>query len=245
LMKTSGLTVVNAANTPVTQPLTQDGTSKTIDVSSSTFTFGSAPSVTYNAGSVTPASYGTWYVYCFDPQRTGGSVTYIASASNPDVTANDAIVFFGIITTSSGGGGTGSGGGGGPCCVAEVESELMDGTFLPQSALRKGMVLKGVDGGPEPIERITLIPGVPCFAFEGENGLALRGCSAIHFLQYDGGGFDHSWLIVSGHRVDTVKGPTVVKRKFIGHRTVYKLTLGGATKTYRTDGFYSHNAFKS
>lgn len=243
LLTTAALTQVNSANTPTTQPLTQSGTSKTIDVAASVVQFGSGQ-VSYNSGSVTPSGYGAWYVYCLDPMRLGGAVTYLASSSNPDVTANDAIVYFGLITTSSGGGGSGSGGGGGPCCVAEVVSELLDGTSLPQSQLRRGMVLKGVDGGPEPIERITLIPNVPCFSFEGANGLILKGCSSQHFLQYEGGGFDRTHLIISGNTLDTVKGPTVVTRTFIGHRTVYKLMLGGATKTYWTDGYASHNTLK-
>ena len=244
LLQTASLTQVNAANTPTTQPLTQSGTSKTIDIAASVVQFGSGQ-VSYSAGSVTPASYGQWYIYAIDPMRAGGAITYIASASNPDVTSNDGIVYFGVITTSSGGGGSGSGGGGGPCCVAEVVSELFDGTSLPQSQLRCGMILKGVDGGPELIERITLIPNVPCFSFGAANGLVLKGCSSSHYLQYDGGGFDQTWMIATGNRLDTVKGPSVVTRKFIGHRTVYKLTLGGGTKTYLADGFMSHNAVKS
>lgn len=244
LTRTASLTVVNAANTPTTQPLTQSGTSTKITVASTVNTFGSAANVTYNAGSVDPGAYGAYYVYCLDPQRLGGNVTYIATLSNPEVTGNDAVVYFGIITTSNSGGGTGGGGGTGPCCIAEVLSDLHDGTKLPQSQLRKGMVLKGVDGGPEPIIKIELIPNVPCFRYEGDNGLALQGCSSAHSLQYDGGGFDPAWLIVSGHRVETDKGPTRVMRTFIGHRTVFKLLLGGATKTYKADGYFSHNQIK-
>lgn len=244
LLRTAALTQVNAANTPNTQPLTQHLTTTRIDVATTTNTFGSAPNVTYNSGFVDPGSFGTYYIYCLDPQRQGGAVTYLASTSNPQVTNDDAIVFFGKIVTTGGGGGTGSGGGSGPCCVAEVLTPLMDGSELPQSQLRKSMVLRGVDGGPEPIVRIELVPCVPCFRYVGENGLILRGCSSQHSLQYDGGGFDPAFLVVSGHRVETEQGPTRVIREFIGHRTVYRLHLAGRTKTYIADGYYAHNVLK-
>jgi hypothetical protein len=244
LLRTAALTQVNSANTPNVQPLTQHLTTTRIDVTITTNTFGSAPNVIYNSGFVDPGVFGTWFVYCLDAQRRGGTVTYLATLTNPTVTNDDAVVYFGYITTAGGGGGTGVGGGGGPCCVAEVLSPLIDGTRLPQSALRRGMVLRGVDGGPEPIERIELVPNVPCFRYRSENGLVLRGCSAQHSLQYDGGGFDPAFRIVSGHRLETEAGPSRVLREFIGHCTVYRLCLAGRTKTYIADGFFSHNLLK-
>lgn len=245
LASTGAISNVNAAYTPSGgSPLSNTGSSTRIDVASSVCTFGSAPNVTYSAGFVDPGSFGTWYVYCLDPKRVGGAVVYIATGTNPTVTSDDGIVYFGKITTQNGSGQQGDGGGGGPCCVAEVLSDLFDGTRLPQSALRRGMVLKGIAGDREPIERIDIIPNVPCFRFEGENGLALEGCSYKHGLQYDGGGFDDAGVILTTHRIETVEGPTTVKRTFIGMRTVYRLHLSGPTKTYICSGFKSHNARK-
>lgn len=246
---TGSISNVNSAYTPSGgSPLAQHLTTTRIDVASSVCTFGSAPNVTYNVGSVDPGSFGTWYVYCLDLKRAGGAVTYIATATNPTITSDDSIVYFGKIVTSGGGGGTGQGGGGGPCCVAEVGVTMFPMAGMPavmrNDKLRVGMILLGVDGGQEPILRIELSPNVPCFSYEAENGMVLQGCSSEHALQYDGGGFDASWLIISTHRVHTMNGPSPVKRKFLGHRTVYKLTLGGATKTYWADGFASHNALK-
>lgn len=241
MLRTAALTMVNNANTPTTQPLTQHGVTTQIDVASSTCTFGSVtPNPSYNSGSVDPGVFGTFFVYALDPQRKGGAVTYIAAVNVEDVTNNDAIVYFGKITTAGGGGGTGSGGGGGPCCIAEVEVDMLDGSKKAHKDLKRGDVLEAIDGGPEEVLKIELIPNVPCFQFRAKNGLVLRGCSARHLLQYDGGGFESSDMIIGSNRLDTRQGPSEVERSFIGHQTVYKLTLS-RTKTYYADGFISHN----
>ncbi|HEY6349598.1 MAG TPA: hypothetical protein VI636_09335 [Candidatus Angelobacter sp.] len=60
-----------------------------------------------------PGSYGTWGVYCIDPQYAGGTVTYIATSAGRDKCAGDGIIWVGVITTVSGGGGIGTGGGNG------------------------------------------------------------------------------------------------------------------------------------
>jgi hypothetical protein len=123
LLRTAALTPVNSANTPTTQPLTAAtgvGVNQaTINVAS--FVVQYPPPIgqkTYNSGSVTPLLDSTkYYVYCLDPTYSGGAQTYFATVNNPDVSANDALIFLGVITTPAhGGGGTGgSGGGGGPC----------------------------------------------------------------------------------------------------------------------------------
>lgn len=241
MLRTAALTMVNNANTPTTQPLTQHAATTQIDVASSVCTFGSVtPNPTYNAGSVDPGVFGTYYIYALDPTRAGGTVTYIATLNVEDVTNNDAVVFFGKITTAGGGGGTGSGGGSGPCCIGEVEVEMMDGSWKAHKSLRVGDVIKAIDGGPETILKIELIANVPSFQFRAKNGLVLRGCSASHLLQYDGGGFEPSNMIIGGNRLDTKLGPSIVERAFIGNRTVYKLSLD-RTRTYFADGFISHN----
>lgn len=106
---------VNVAGTyTATNPLTQSGTSKTINVAANTQQFGDGP-VSYSSGSVTPAGYGLYYVYADDSNFQGGAVTYQTTQNTSDLTANNGRVYFGQITTAAGGGGSGSGGGGG--CV--------------------------------------------------------------------------------------------------------------------------------
>jgi hypothetical protein len=112
------LTPVSTSGTPTTTSslCTQSGTSKTINIAASTFQFGDG-TVSYNSGSVTPATYGNWYVYADDPAYAGGAVTYVATATPSDCNAGNGRLVFGAITTAAGGGGTsvgGGSGGGGP-----------------------------------------------------------------------------------------------------------------------------------
>ena len=89
-------------------PLTQAGTSTTINVASFIVQFGFGQ-VSYNSGSVNPGSYGTWAVYFKDGKFGGGSVTFLATQSQHILTSDDANIFVGVITTAVGGGGSGSG----------------------------------------------------------------------------------------------------------------------------------------
>lgn len=90
-------------------PLSQSGTSKTILIASNTIYWGTN-TVSYNSGSVTPATYGLKYIYADDPTFAGGAVTYVATANQLDLFKADGRVNFGSITTAIGGGGTGGGG---------------------------------------------------------------------------------------------------------------------------------------
>lgn len=91
-------------------PLTQSGTSNTINVAAFTMQFGDGQ-VSYNSGSVNPGALGTWGVYCIDPYFTGGTVTFLATQSTHARTSGNGIVWIGTITTVSAGGGSGTGGG--------------------------------------------------------------------------------------------------------------------------------------
>lgn len=93
-------------------PITQAGTTKTINIGASTQQFGDGK-VSYNSGSVTPSLYGTYYIYADDPSFLGGSVIYVATLNAADLTAANGRVYFGVIITKATGGGTGTGGGGG------------------------------------------------------------------------------------------------------------------------------------
>ena len=96
-------------------PLSQSGTTTTINVASFTIQWG-AGQVSFNSGSVDPGSYGLWYVYVDDPTYAGGAVTYLATASLVTLYAADGRLYIGSITTDAGGGGSGGGGGGGGGC---------------------------------------------------------------------------------------------------------------------------------
>jgi hypothetical protein len=244
LLRTAATASLNSGNTPNNQPLTQNGTSTRINVAQNTNNYGSAGDVIYNGGFVDPGVYGTFFVYCLDPKKVGGAVTYLATTSNPVITANDAVVYFGFITTSGGGGGTGSGGGSGPCPTVDVLITMANGSKKRVDELLAGDWVRSIFGEKEQVRYTALVPDIPCFRFKGENGLTLKGCSTWHDLQFDGGGFERALYIASGNRLDTEKGPTRVEREFIGHRTVVRIKLNGPSHTYLADGFYSHNLIK-
>ena len=74
--------------------------------------------VAYNSGSVTGLSFSTQYsVYTDDPTKAGGAVTYIATTTTTDLTANKGRYYVGFVTTPADGAGPTvgePGGGGGP-----------------------------------------------------------------------------------------------------------------------------------
>lgn len=125
LESTRRLTMNNASYTPATgvSPVSAatGGAPNTATISiaahSEQFPFGPVP---YSAGSITPLNDSTaYYVYASDPTFAGGAVTYFATTTNPDVTAQEGIIYFGKVTTPAfGGGGTGGGGGGGGPCFS-------------------------------------------------------------------------------------------------------------------------------
>jgi hypothetical protein len=112
---------VNVSATPTSSTLlSNDGSGFGINISASTLRTG-AGDVTYSSGTVSPGSFGTWFIFADDPQFQGGSVIYQASGLASAVTAADGRVSFGAITTVSGtpnmgggfSGGTTPGGSGG------------------------------------------------------------------------------------------------------------------------------------
>ncbi|SRR6266550_3124014 len=136
LAGTKRATAALASYTPTTQPLTQSGTTTTINVAASTQRFPDGD-VAYNSGSVDPGAYGTYFVTADDPTFLGGAVAYQASTSNPNVTANDGRLYLGKITTTGGGGGVGGGGGGGACFSAGTLVLTRRGC-VPISEIREG-----------------------------------------------------------------------------------------------------------
>src|SRR5437016_2941813 len=138
LMRSGSISIANTATTPNgASPLTQQGTTTQINVAASLWKAGNQ-TINYNSGSVTPGSYGKFYVYADDLTRAGGPVIFVATSNVSDITAADARVYFGVITTAAGGGGTGSGGGGGSCCIGSVLVEMAAGPQRRQDLLRTG-----------------------------------------------------------------------------------------------------------
>jgi hypothetical protein len=101
-----------------TNPLSQSGTSTTINVAGSTWQSGDGQ-IGYNSGTCTgPANNADNFVYADDPTYSGGGVTYVATLTGPDTVAAPGRLYFGVVhLLSAGGGATGTGGGtggGGP-----------------------------------------------------------------------------------------------------------------------------------
>lgn len=100
------------ASASSTTTLSQSGTSTTINVGAGNFFF-AGQTVSTQAGSVNPGSYGTWFIYHDDPQLAGGNVIYQATSDVTDLGKAFGRFYDGKITTTSAGGGSGGGGNGG------------------------------------------------------------------------------------------------------------------------------------
>lgn len=234
--------LANQATTPSGgNPLTQHGVTTQIDVAASVWKAGNL-TINYSPGFVDPGAYGTYYVYADDPKKAGGTVTFHATTNNADITAADGRIFFGRITTAGGGGGTGGGGGsGGGCRAAGVMIEMLDATFRDAKDVRKRDVLRGHDGGPEVVQRVEMIPNVPCFRFLCENGVEYKGCSSDEPIRRSSGALDRAFHILPGDEIRTRRGVSRVKsREFIGNLTVYKYELD-RMKTLYCDEVECHN----
>jgi hypothetical protein len=102
--KAFDITPLNTAGAPTTTDIcSQTGATTNIDVANSTFQFGDGQ-VSYTGGSVDPGSYGHWFIYGDDPTFSGGAITYHATASWSDLSADNGRIFFGEIVTTGGGG---------------------------------------------------------------------------------------------------------------------------------------------
>jgi hypothetical protein len=157
--------IFNPSSYTSTNPLTQSGTSKTINVAAFTIQWGFGQ-VSYNSGSVTPANYGTYSVYCDDPTYAGGAVSFVATQTSYTVYAADGRLYLGEITTSSGGGGGGSGGGGGGGCPmvgTEIEA-LGDIPMTRHLVAQNDWVVVKLENGYE----LTAVPEHPVITDRGQ-----------------------------------------------------------------------------
>ena len=230
VLRNSSNSINQAATTASgNNPLSQSGTSPTINVALSIWKCGDQ-TITYSSGSVNPGSYGTWLVYAKDPQRAGGTVTFIAVtvANQADITADNGNVYFGQITTSSGGGGTGLGGGGGTCCRAGVPYRMIDGTNRDCSLLRVADLLLGADDGAEVIQRIELHPARPCFRLEFDPSGKLTkkqyiGDFTVYAIQLDR---SHTFFAGSDGVIDGACSTHTVQYAGGGFVSVFEMVVG-------------------
>lgn len=132
------------AYTPTTQPLTAStgGAPNAAKIHIAAFVvqypFGQ---VNYSSGLISGLLDSTlYYVYCDDPAYKGGAQTYLASTSNPDVTANPNRLYLGKVTTPAfGGGDTGGSGGGGGACFSGNTRIVVKDSILPIAKVEAGM----------------------------------------------------------------------------------------------------------
>lgn len=242
LLKTASLALVNSAAQTVdgTNALSQSGTSTQINVAGKQWNVG-PQKITYSGGSTNPGIYGTFYVYAVDPTKAGGVVTYLTTTNVGDLTSQDGIIIFGHITTASGGGGTG--GGGGSCHVQGTMVDMYDGTQKDCSAILKGDVLKGIDGGPEVAqEDAEPVPNQPCFSLEFANGTKLaNGVSSTEPIMLSSGTFQTVFDSMVGIEYVTELGNSkMLTKTFLGMKLVWRQRLD-RTKTFWADGLGSHN----
>ncbi len=147
---------VNSNPTSNIFPLSQSGTSKTINIASFTLTFGFGTR-TYNSGTVSVASYAVqYYVYFSDPTFNGGAVTYYATTTATDLTAGEGHIYIGYITLNSGGGGSG---GGGLHCPADDQLLETKAGHIPARQVVKGTCLRGADGRWKLVARAESVAG--------------------------------------------------------------------------------------
>lgn len=245
VLRTSSNDWLNSGATTTTgaSPLSQSGVTTTILVAASTWKVGDQ-TIAFNAGSVNPGAFGRYYVYCLDINKQGGAVTYLTTLTPSDLTAQNGLVFFGIITTSGGGGGTGGGGGGGydpgsGCYGMAVPARMYDGSVKLHGALAVSEVLRGIDGGPETILAIDY-EVKPCFTCEFDTGLIIDRVSSEQMWLYEGGGWDKVFdvLVGDGFTINTATDGSIVRgraklirRDYAGDFLVVKLRLD-RSRTY-------------
>lgn len=220
--------------------LTQSGTTKTINVNAGTFYLGNIV-LNYSSGSVTPATYGKWYVYFDNPGYTGGAVTFQAT-TDPLVTSQAPGRFYvGTITTASGGGGGGGSGGGVGCCLHESQMiELADGREIPARELTTDMILLSHEG-PTPITELRFLPHREWFKVRLDNGVELFVAGDHRFLDDD---FNQirTWDLKLQQRVRARNGYAIVTGLDILWKESTKVAIEvGEPHTYYVQGILSHN----
>ena len=109
------VTAFNRGSTQSTAPLSASdaGADATVAIAAHNVIY-DGTTLSYNSGSVTGLSFSTlYYIYTDDPTKAGGAVTYVATTTGTDITANIGRYFIGEVTTPADGAGDTSGGWGG------------------------------------------------------------------------------------------------------------------------------------
>lgn len=225
---------VNQPFTPTTQPVTAvtggSANHATVNIASFQvqYPFGV---VTYNSGSITPLLDSTkYYIYCDDPKEVGGAVAYIASTSNPTVTAGLHRLYLGAVTTPAFGGGPtgGSGGGNGGCFSPETK------VWTP----RGDVAIAEMVGGQDVVHTLAGWRMVMTVLAHEYDGILLE--------MPDGG------LVTPGHRLhwgkEWLRADKFFRREVHFQGMVYNLVVEGDSDdehNYRlANGYIAHNVQK-
>lgn len=239
LLRSSSLSQKNTELTPVgTAPiLTQEGTTKQINIASSTWR-GAADSetITYPAGSVTVSDFGLYYIYGDDPKKDGTLTNgYQATTDPADLKASDARVTFGFLTLAEIGGGVGgspdvtagAGSSNGPGAAAGTAVLRDDGVSLSAiETLAMGDSILGLAGSGETLGDPEIIADLPTFAIQTSLGFALTASSETQILL--GSGSKAIQDCVAGDPILVRSGgadvvDNIVAASFSGMATVYRL----------------------
>lgn len=242
------LPTLNAKFTsPRNTPLVQDGTTKTINIYSFTARIGEI-SVNYNSGTVVAAEYDTYIIYVSDPNKLGGTVTYLATLDPLVAAGNDDNVIIGTITLSSLGGGMGVSFDG----PLSATSGTISGTVITKADLSTKLVqnvvvgdtLLGIDGGTDTVVKVETITNRPVWTLVTDSGKTLQGACSHHLLYSSQGGprvLDGVWpadriLVFDGaaNLDDFVTSRTLIS----GVQTIYRIVTN-RTKTYLADGIWT------
>lgn len=234
-IKITGDYAVNQPFTPTTQPLTAvtggAPNQATVNVASFLvqYPFGT---VTYNSGSITPLLDSTkYYIYCDDPTEKGGAQTYIASTSNPAVTAGLHRLYLGTVTTPAFGGPPNGGGGGGN-----------GGCFSPETKIwtpRGDVAIAEIIGRSDVVHSLAgwrMVLTVLSHEYDGP------------LLEMPCGG-----LVTPGHRLrwgkEWLRAEKFFRRNIHYQGMVYNLSVEGITDdehSFRlSNGYTAHNVFKT
>lgn len=225
--------------------------SATINVAAFSIISGSR-TISYNAMSVNlthAAGTVQYYLYCDDPNATGGSKTLVATTNGDAVYQSEGRLYIGDVSVTYPASGTSSGGGG------RLDSCVCIDMFLHEDILaveaREGMILDCLDLPTSDLKFKRRIRAVrfteeECVEIKTDGGAVLRlSCTTPFDLLDRRVKFADEML---GELVVTDKGiEQVVYCEPIGKQPVARISVGGVSYAAGEDSthrIYSHNALK-
>lgn len=229
-------------------PLTSvGGGAGTINIATHTVQFGFGQ-VTYQGGSITGLAPGTYYVYCDDPNLSGGTVVWKASTQASDTVSGDYRWVPGFITVVATSGAGGTSGGGTFCTLYGTWLQTQYGP-MPNYKVYDMWVngellqLEGPDG-LEDITRLEWQDVTEYYEVEVEGFRSFR-CSTSHNVMPEGATIQQPISALKvGDKVLTKSGfSRITKLNLVkGYGRVLEVSLAGPHHTYWVeDGIWAHN----